>query len=296
MIPESARPFVDRLLERCTFGAPGVAIACAVSGGADSSALLVLATAAGCRVTAHHVDHGLRPESAAEATVVAELASRFDAAFVAHTVHVEPGANLEARARAARYSVLPADVATGHTLDDRAETMLINLLRGAARGGLSPHTDRDRHPIIGLRRAETEALADALDLAVVHDPSNDDPAHLRNRVRAELLPLLDDLAGRDVAAVLDRQADVFAEEDALLDELAAEIDPTDALALAAAHPALARRAVRNWISDTWSRPHPPSGGSVERILEVARGSAVSTQIEGGQRIHRRAQRLRLLPP
>lgn len=295
-IPESARPLVDRLLERCTFPEAGSHLHAAVSGGADSTALLVLACAAGCRVTAHHVDHGLRPESAAEGDVVASLCDRFGAAFVAHQVAVEPGSNLEERARIARYSVLPDQVATGHTLDDRAETMLINLVRGAGRGGLSPHTDRTRHPIIALRRAETVELCDALGCAVVHDPSNADPAHLRNRIRSEVLPLLDAVAGRDVAAVLDRQAERLADEDRLLDRLADELDPTDAKALAAADPALARRAIRNWIMRTWSRGHPPGGGSVERVLEVARGSAVSTQIEGGQRVHRSAQRLTLEPP
>lgn len=296
MVPASARPLVEQLLERCAFPEPGTPLACAVSGGPDSSALLVLAVAAGCQVTAHHVDHGLRPDSAAEAELVRALADRFDAEFVGHTVRVAPGSNLEARARQARFSVLPDTVATGHTLDDQAETMVINLLRGAARTGLSPHLDTDRHPIIGLRRAETHQVCSVLDLDIVRDPTNDDPAFLRNRVRHEALPLLEEIANRDLAPLLARQASLMGDEDMLLDALAAEIDPTDALAVAAAHPALARRAIRNWIAASWTRGHPPAGQSVERVLEVARGSAVSTQIEGGQRIHRTAQRMRLEPP
>ena len=109
----------------------------------------------------------------------------------------------------ARFGCLPDRVATGHTLDDRAETMLINLLRGAARTGLSPLSDPERHPIVALRRSETQALCDSLDVAVVVDPSNDDPAFVRNRVRHEVLPLLNDVSRRDVAVVLDRQADVL---------------------------------------------------------------------------------------
>ena len=259
-------------------------------------ALLVLAVAAGCDVTAHHVDHGLRDGSADEADIVRAVAERFGAGFVAHTVTVEPGSNLEARARAARYGVLPPAVATGHTLDDRAETIVINLLRGAARTGLSPHRDRARHPILALRRSETQALCRELGLETVDDPTNTDPVHLRNRVRHEALPLLEDIAGRDLAPILDRQADVLAAEDELLDSLAAQIDPTDARAVADAHPALARRAIRNWITATWNRGHPPGGESVERVLRVAHGSAVATQIEGGQRVHRTGQRLRLEPP
>ena len=257
---------------------------------------MILAGAAGCRVTAHHVDHGLRPESAHEAEMVAALADRFGADFAGHRVDVEPGPNLEARARDARFAVLPADVATGHTLDDRAETVLINLMRGAGRTGMSPMRRTDRHPIVQLRRHETESLCEALQVTVVHDQSNSDPAFQRNRVRHELLPLLNDIAGRDVASVLDRQASLLADEDELLDALAADIDATDAKAIAAAPVALARRALRAFVMREWSYPYGPSGHSIERILAVARGSATSCEIEGGHRVHRTHQRLRVEPP
>src|SRR4051795_2102158 len=90
---------VELLLPRCRFPAPGTAVTCAVSGGPDSLALLVLACAAGCDVTAMHVDHGLRAGSDREADVVAAAAARFGARFEARTVLVPPGPNLEARAR-----------------------------------------------------------------------------------------------------------------------------------------------------------------------------------------------------
>lgn len=295
MIPGAVRPLVDRLRARTQFPEAGTPIDCAVSGGADSSALLVLASDAGCQVTAHHVDHGLRAGSAGEARVVEDLATRFGANFVSHRAVVEPGSNLEARARQARFALLPESVATGHTLDDRAETIVLNMLRGSGRRGLSPHTDRARHPIIGLRRSETVELARALDLRIVEDPSNRDLTHRRNRVRHEVLPLLSRVADRDISVVLDRQADVMAEEDSLLDALAGELDATDAKAVAAAHPALAQRAIRNWIESSWGRGYPPDARSVQRVLEVARGASVSTEIDGGQRVHRRAQRLRLEP-
>ncbi|MHB1854368.1 MAG: ATP-binding protein, partial [Acidimicrobiales bacterium] len=98
-----------------------------MSGGADSLALLVLAVATGRAVTAFHVDHGLRPGSAAEADRVAAAAAGLGAGFRALSVEVEPGPNLEARARAARRAVLPPDASTGHTADDQAETVLLNL-------------------------------------------------------------------------------------------------------------------------------------------------------------------------
>jgi tRNA(Ile)-lysidine synthase len=259
-----------------------------VSGGADSLALLVLACAAGCRVTAVHVDHSLRRESAAEADVVAAAAARFGAAFLPERAPVEPGPNLEARAREARFAVLPADVLTGHTADDQAETVLLNLLRGAGLDGLGGMWP-GRHPIIGLRRAETRALCDELGLVPVRDISNDDPAFRRNRVRHELLPLLDQVAQRDVAALLARQADVLREDAALLDALAEAIDPTDARALAAAPAPLARRAVRAWLREEY----PPPAAAVERVLAVARGEAKATDIGGGRRVARTGQRLRL---
>lgn len=292
--PMTAAEQAAALLERCTFPDADSPLDCAVSGGADSSALLILATSAGCRVTAHHVDHGLRSGSHREAEQVAALADRFGARFVAHTAHIEPGSNLEARARAARRELLPSSAATGHTLDDRAETVLINLMRGAGRLGLSPMRDGTRHPIIGLRRTETRALCDTFGVVPLHDPSNDDPAFVRNRVRHELLPLLADISRRDPAPVLDRQAGILADEDRFLDELASSIDPTDARALADAPVVLARRALRTFIAEGWSIDHPPSVGAVDRALDVALGNATSCDLEGGHRIHRTGQKLRLL--
>ncbi|HEX2191587.1 MAG TPA: tRNA lysidine(34) synthetase TilS [Acidimicrobiales bacterium] len=288
----SSAPDGPRLLARCTFPPPGTEVTCAVSGGADSLALLVLAVEAGCRVTAVHVDHGLRPGSAEEADVVAGAAARFGAAFRSERVAVAPGPNLEARARAARYAVLPPDVLTGHTADDQAETVLLNLLRGAGLDGLAG-MGPGGHPLLALRRTETRAVVRGLALTPVEDPSNTDPAFLRNRVRAELLPLLDAIAGRDVAALLARQAGLLRDEAALLDELASAVDPTDARALAAAPPPLARRAVRAWLAQ--EREHPPSAAAVERVLAVARGEARATEVEAGRRVSRHRGRLRLEP-
>jgi tRNA(Ile)-lysidine synthase len=187
--------------------------------------------------------------------------------------------------------VLPAGALTGHTADDQAETVLLNLLRGSGLDGLGGMR-REGHPILGLRRAETHALCDHLGLTPVVDPSNLAPVHRRNRVRHEVLPLLDDLAGRDVAALLARQATLLRDEADLLDLLAGEIDPTDAAALSAAPAPLARRAVRCWL--TAGGAYPPDAASIERVLEVARGQAIACELTGGRRVARRAQRLRLV--
>jgi len=292
-------PLVDDLLTRCTFPPRGHALSCAVSGGADSLALLVLAVAAGCDVTAFHVDHGLRAGSAAEGDVVAAAATRFGARFERRRVRVDPGPNLEARARAARFAVLPPDVATGHTMDDQAETVLVNLLRGAGADGLAAMAPGFRHPLLGLRRRETHALCAAAGLEPVCDASNHDPAFVRNRVRHELLPLCAEVAGRDPVPVLTRQAGVLRDEAALLDALAAEAvpDPADARVVAAAPRPLARRALRRWLraAGPTGGDHPPTLAEVERVLAVAGGAAVGTELAGGRRVRRSHQRLWVVP-
>jgi tRNA(Ile)-lysidine synthase len=286
-------PGAEELLGRCTFPPPGTPLVCAVSGGPDSLALLVLACAAGTTVTAVHVDHGLRPGSAAEAGIVAAAASRFGAAFRPETVVVGEGPNLEARARAARREALGPEAATGHTMDDQAETVLLNLLRGSGLDGLAGMRPGRRHPILGLRRAETEGLCASVGLDPVRDLSNHDPRFLRNRVRHELLPLCCDLAGRDLVPVLARQAGLLADEGDLLDDLAAGIDPSDSAALAAAPGPLARRAARRWLRH--DGPYPPDLAAVERVLGVARGEVRATDVAPGVRVRRSNGRLSIAP-
>jgi tRNA(Ile)-lysidine synthase len=107
-------------------------------------------------------------------------------------------------------------------------------------------------------------------------------------VRQELLPLLADVAERDVVPLLARTADLLRVDEELLTRLAADIDPTDAKALTAADPALARRAVRRWLTVAG---YPPDAAAVERVLAVARGEATACELSGGTRITRTAQRL-----
>lgn len=280
------------LLERCHFPPAGTPLECGVSGGADSSTLLLLATAAGCRVTAVHVDHGLRPGSASEAALVRDLARRCGADFRAERVEVGEGPNLEARARAARRAVLSDGHATGHTAEDRAETVLINLLRGASVAGLAPLRPGPRHPLVDLRRAETEALCAVAGVQPLADPMNRDRRFLRVRVRHELLPLLADLAGRDVVPILCRQADHLGSVADLLGALASDIDPSDARSLAAAPEPVAALAVRALLGGV----HPPDSAAVGRVLAVARGERLATEVGGGRRVVRSRQRLTVVEP
>ena len=278
---------IERLLPLCRFPAPGSRIDLAVSGGADSLALLLLAHAHGLDAVAHHVDHGLRPDSGADLAVVEAAAAPLGVRVVPHRVSIEPGPNLEARAREARFAVMPGGVATGHTADDQAETMLINLLRGAGTAGLAGMRPGTRHPILALRRRDTEELCARSGLVPVRDETNVSDVHLRNRIRSEVLPLLDAVAGRDVAAILARTSDLLRSDDDCLNALANDIDPTDARALVTAHPALASRAIRRWLAD----PYPPDAATVERVMAVARGDVTACDVGAGRQIRRSKQRL-----
>jgi tRNA(Ile)-lysidine synthase len=257
-------------------------------------ALLVLAVAAGCDVTAVHVDHGLRPGSEAESDRVRAIAERLGASFRAETVAVDTGPNLEARARSARHAVLGPDAALGHTADDRAETMIVNLLRGAGPDGLASIRGGFRHPILDLRRSETERVCEIEGIEPFVDPSNADPMFVRNRIRHEVLPLLTDIAGRDLSPLLGRQADVFASVADYLRSEAAELDPTDARLLRDAPEAVARVALREWLRDGADERHPPDAATIDRVMAVVRNDVIATDVGGNRRVERTAGKLRIV--
>ncbi len=277
---------------------PPVVVAC--SGGPDSLALLAVAHDAALDPVAVHVDHRLRAGGDTEADVVADHADRLGVRFVAQTAPVTPGPNLEARAREARYAALdrarsavPATlILVGHTADDQAETVLLNLLRGSASAGLGAMAARRGNlarPLLGVRRAETEALCAELGFHPLRDPTNDDVRLRRNWIRHEVLPQLSAGAERDLVPVLARQADVLHAESDFLDGLAGAAWPNGepaATALADLPPVLARRAVRAWLGSP-----PPSLADVERVLTVARGERRAADVSGGRRVSRHQGRL-----
>lgn len=289
---DSAATMLESLLRRCTFPPAGTAVVCGLSGGADSTALVALARAGGCAVTAVHVHHGLRPDADADAEIARGTAQRLGAEFRLVHVDLEPGPNLEARARELRLDALGPGAMTGHTADDQAETMLLALLRGSGATGLAGITPGHRHPMLDLRSTETRALCVALGLPVAADHSNHDPRFRRNRVRHELVPLLDDIAERDMTPLLHRTAALLRADDALLDDLAGAIDPTDAVQLADAAPPLAARAIRRWLTVDG---YPPDAAAVARVMEVATGAAAACEVAGGLRVTRRGSRLEQCP-
>jgi len=216
------------------FGRQAGRILVAVSGGVDSLALLVTAAeVAGGRTGVASLDHGLRAEASAEVERVRELAGSLGLPFYTESLGLLPGPGAEARARMARYAALDriaraqgyAAIATAHTADDQAETLLMRLARGSAlRGAAAIRSDRPRllRPLLTIRRSETEALVAAARLEPVRDPANDDPGLFRTRIRHHVLPVLRQAAGPSVVERLARFARSAAEDEELLSSLAGQ--------------------------------------------------------------------------
>jgi tRNA(Ile)-lysidine synthase len=184
----------------------GSTVLVAVSGGPDSMALLhVLAQLrerAAFGLFAHGVDHGLRPEASAELDGAEKFARSLEVPFARTRVVVEPGGNLQARARGARWGALKiaaarnaADrIATGHHADDRAETVVMRLMRGSHVRGLAvlaPRSGDRIRPMIHARRADVDAHIARHGVPSSVDPSNSDPRFLRVRIRTDVLPVLE---------------------------------------------------------------------------------------------------------
>ena len=178
----------------------------AVSGGADSTALMVLAQrwrqrrARSPQLVAATVQHGLRPGSQSEAKAVGTLARRLGLTHeILNWRGAKPKSGIEAAARAARYRLLAAlarrlgaaAIATAHTLDDQAETVLMRLAAGSGPAGLAGMRPRDTRdgiillrPFLGLRKARLVATLARAGIAWAEDPMNADPAFARARLRA----------------------------------------------------------------------------------------------------------------
>ena len=311
---------LDELARRLATGARSLAIAAdaslvlAVSGGPDSMALmhaaarLVETDAHAWHLTVAHLDHGLRPDSADDTAFVADEANALRLPFehrrtdVAALARAE-GRSIEDAGREARYrfleSVAPGDalIATAHTADDAAETILLNLLRGSGLTGvrgIPARRGRIVRPLLGERREILRSLLDAAGIGHRHDPSNEDPAYLRNRVRGELVPLLEQLRTGAVDRI-GQFSRLAADDDALLDELAAAelvrrttpdggIDWRDP-----PRRALGRRMVRRVVGDP-----APSAERVEALIDALEGPRGGLVIElgGGRRASVRDRQLR----
>ena len=257
-------------------------VAVAVSGGADSMALLHAACAVSPEVTVLHVDHGLREGSAKDRQFVEDAAASLGCRFLAHVVEgleeraQTNGLGLEATARKDRYAWFAevlgeGDVLlTGHHADDQRETQLLHLIRGARpdawRGMDAWTTERGfavGRPFLGLSRSVLVAALNEAGVAWREDPSNSDPRHLRNRIRHELVPLLDSIRPGWEAG-LDRAGDLASEWRGSTLALLGNT-PQDALALAALE---AAPSPRHMVS-IWSARHGATAGQLDALMELA---------------------------
>jgi tRNA(Ile)-lysidine synthase len=203
--PGRLRHRVGEGIRRDGLWAAGDRVTVAVSGGLDAMVLLdVLRETERWhrgRVEAVTVDHGLRPESSADAAFVWDWCRA--RGVPVRWVALGLGRASEAAARAARYSAYGEGVvAIGHHRDDLAETVILALLRGTGHGPpMRPRNGRFVRPLLGTPRADLRRWAEWRGLAWREDPTNRDPARLRNRIRHEVLPLLESVRPGAGAAI-----------------------------------------------------------------------------------------------
>lgn len=277
----------------------GESVLVAVSGGADSVALLdLLQSLAGeWRLTLHavHVDHGLRPSSRADADFVCELCAQWDVPLHVERVAVRqtpPWEGLEAEARRARYVAFrevarridAQRIATAHTADDQAETVLMRILEGAGpRGlaGIAATRGMLIRPLLEARRTDVEAHLRARGIPWVEDESNRDTRFLRNRIRHEVLPYLAETIEPSIVEHLVRSA-------TLVRSMVEDLERAAALELAR----LGQRAPEGFIlkvADLSGLPH-------ELALETLRHAARELGHTGALRRHAHQALRRLLVP
>ncbi|MGI9144941.1 MAG: tRNA lysidine(34) synthetase TilS [Chloroflexota bacterium] len=289
--------------------APGTRLVVGVSGGQDSTCLVhaLAQSPLALDIVAAHVDHSLRSDSASEAQRVGELVRGLGIQLEAHRIDVDayrralPGWSVQQAARAARYQTLAAvadrcgaaAVLVAHTADDQAETLLINLLRGAGLMGVSGmRLDETIRPArLGPRLAELETLPAVLRLVrpllniprsttaaycvevgglpLVEDPSNQSRAYTRNRVRLDLLPVLEGF-NPAIRAVLGRTAELAAEDVAVLDALVDGLYPT---LVRAPEPEVLEYDLRLWRG----QPRALQRRLLRRGLECLLGSLVDVR-------------------
>jgi len=322
------RGLVERVLEairKRELIRAGDRVAVAVSGGADSVALLLLLLELrgelGIVLSVAHVNHQLRGEESDEdERFVAELARKLCPELMVRAAPVERerGAGIEAAARALRYGFFRelaragrvAKIATAHTLDDQAETVLLRMFRGTGIRGLAGihprlvfrderREDEGRasgevvRPLLEVRRAELQEFLHARGQEWREDSSNRDPSFLRNRVRLAVLPVLKESFGELAAENLADLAEIARAEEEHWERGHSEVRAAEGdlkvASLLDLPRAAQRRLVRNWLEKN-AGSRSVSFRVIEDVLGLAAGAAGRTFALPGGRILRRAQR------
>ena len=276
------------------------AVLVALSGGADSTALVAVLAALRDEgrlksVSALHVDHGLRAGGELDAACARATCELLAVPFRSVKVEVG-GGNVQAAARRARYRALRAEagrtgaarIATGHTRSDQAETFLLRALRGAGARGLSaipPRRGSIVRPLIDAGRDEILAFLGLRGLRWREDPSNATPRFARNAVRLELVPVLRRLEPRFERA-LARAADLLRDDERALARRAAAVvgggPSADVAALLAEPRAVRRRAVRALWREVSGGARALPAARVDEVLALCvRGRPGQISLPGG---------------
>ncbi|HZZ60161.1 MAG TPA: tRNA lysidine(34) synthetase TilS [Roseiarcus sp.] len=299
MSPPLADNLSDARIDALFATLAGRALLLAVSGGPDSTALLLMAAEwaarRGGRIAAATVDHGLRPESAVEAEAVAALAAKLG---VPHEILVwtgaKPATRVQERAREARYRLLigrareiGADaIATAHHADDQAETVLFRLIRGsgvAGLAGIERMSERDGvtivRPLLGVTKRDLVAFCRSRGAAFADDPSNADPRFARPRLRALIERLGEEGLNAEGLVRLARRA---AEADEALARMTAEAEArigadghVDARALFAEPIAIVQRLLARRIAKAGGRDESRIGLEKIETLALRLGEAAA---------------------
>ncbi|MDH5297784.1 MAG: tRNA lysidine(34) synthetase TilS [Desulfobulbaceae bacterium] len=317
---------IERLVRAHALFARGDRLVVGVSGGPDSMALLhllaALAPARDWSLLAVYVDHGLRPaESGAEAGLVRAAAARLGAEFAAEVVDVQGMAagrkiSVEHAGRELRYQVLErlaaehdcARIVIAHTADEQAEEVLLRLIRGTGRKGLSGMAmERDGRvirPLLGVTKAELLGYLADRDIPFAVDSSNRDRRYLRNRVRLDLLPFLAAHFNPSIGETLRQTAAILRDEEAFLAGAAdrawqetvqpaigpgAEGEVVMRLPLFRMQPVAIRRRLLE--KACWRFGQAPSFRAIEQLLSVARGEGECVHLGRGLRVQRHGDRL-----
>ena len=263
----------------------------AVSGGADSAALLYIVAQVRPGVDAVHIHHGLSGSEAMEAAARA-IANHVGVPFDTHDVEVPDGPSPEGQARKARYEVLTKierATLTAHTADDNAETILMNLLRGSGVSGLTgipPHRPPNIfRPVLEVRRSALRELSTLAGLPFVDDPMNSDLGLTRNRLRSRLMPVVNEF-NPNVVEALTRSGQSLSDDRRFIDALARGTNPDEPLAAAillTLPEPVANRKLIDWLR---ANGVEVSQGLLGRAWRVVRGDAPAEEMSGGTVLRR----------
>lgn len=294
-------------LKQSQMVAPGERVYCAVSGGADSVALLwglyLLKDQLGFALEAVHFNHRLRgEESHRDEEFVRNLCARYDIPITVGSGNIVSGSKgLEAAAREARYAffaTLPGKIATAHTADDNAETVLMHLVRGTGLKGLCGiRSVRGNviRPMLGITRQEVLAFLQEQHLTYVEDSTNAEDAFLRNRLRHHVMPLLK-AENPSLAQNLSAMAAHLCQDAQLLEEMARYEELPTVEELRNLHPAIRSRMLERFLKEQGvPEPEAQHIALAERLVFSDKPSAAGN-FPGGVVIRRNYDRLEAAEP